>query len=129
MKYVLTDMAGEHYRLADGMWTTNIDEAERFDHDAAMVRREELLVEDCHTRVVETHGRKRKTTESMAMRVSAALAALEEKWKGKTIGIGYDIDVEAGRFNLIFEPDGEPEFAIQVNTDVANILVGEGDQN
>lgn len=129
MKYVLTDVAGENYRMADGSWSESIDEAERFDHDAAMVRREELIVDGCHTQVVETHGRKRKTTESMAMRVSAALAALEEKWKGKTIGIGYDIDVEAGRFNLIFEPEGEPEFAIQVNTDVANILVGEGDQN
>ena len=129
MKYVLSDVAGEHYRRADGMWTTEIDEAERFDHDSAKVRQEELLLEDCHTKIAETHGRSRKLSESMVLRVTRALEYLEEKWQGKTIGIGFDCDIEAGRINLILEPDGEPENCLQVNVDVANIMVGNGDEN
>ncbi len=129
MKYVLSDIAGEHYRLATGEWTTEIDEGERFGHDAAKVRQEELLAQGVHTQIVETHGRKRHTSEAMVKRTAAALAALEEAWVGKTVGIGYEVDVEAGRFNLTFEPIDHPEYAVQVNVDVANILVGEGDEN
>jgi hypothetical protein len=129
MRYVLTDVAGENYRLADGKWTSQIDEAERFEYDAAVVRQEELMAEDCHTRVVETHGRSRKLSESMIMRITKALGYLEEQWEGKTIGIGYECDVEAGRINLILEPDGEPELCLQVNVDISNVLVGQGDGN
>lgn len=129
MKYVLTDVAGENYRRADGYWSDDIDDAERFDHDAAAVRKEELEAEECYTKIVETHGRKRHRSEAMMMRTTAVLAKLEEAWRGKTIGIGYECDVEAGRINLIFEPDGHPELAVQVNTDIANVCVGEGDEN
>lgn len=129
MKYVLTDVAGENYRRADGMWSDSADDAERFDFDAAKVRQEELMAEDCHTVVVETHGRSRQRSEAMLMRVSAALERLEQQWEGKTIGIGFDCDVEVGRVNLILQPTDEPELCLQLNLDVANIMVGQGDEN
>lgn len=127
MKYVL-EHKGE-YRQADGAWTDEIDHAERFSHDAAVVRRDELAMEGVATRIVETTGRKRKTTEAMVMRITSNLDKLEQAWVGKTIGIGYDIDVEVGRINLVFEPEGEPENALVVHVDVADILIGQGDDN
>jgi hypothetical protein len=129
MKYVLSDMAGENYRMADGLWCDSLDHAERFSHDAAKVRQEELLMEGVHTKVVETSGRKRKLTAAMAERVAANLDKLEQAWIGKTIGIGYDIDVEVGRFTITLEPDGEPENALQLSVDVANICIGQGEEN
>lgn len=129
MKYVLTDVAGENYRRADGMWSESADDAERFDFDAAKVRQEELLGEDCHTVVVETHGRSRKRSEAMVLRVSASLEHLEQQWEGKTIGIGFECDVEAGRMNIVLQPTGRPDLCLQMNLDVANILVGRGGEN
>jgi hypothetical protein len=127
MKYVLAD--GDNYRQADGGFTDEIDHAERFSHDAAVVRRDELAMEGVDTRIVETSGRKRKTTEAMVMRISGNLDKLERKWVGKTIGIGYDVDVEVGRINLTLEPEGEPENALVVHIDVADIMIGQGDEN
>ena len=129
MKYVLSDVAGENYRRADGYWSEDIDDAERFDHDAAVIRKEELEAEECYTKIVETHGRKRHRSESMLMRTTAVLAKLEEAWKEKTIGIGYECDTASGRMTITFEPEGCPELAIQISTDVANVCVGEGDEN
>ena len=48
---------------------------------------------------------------------------------GQNDRIGFDCDIEAGRINLMLEPDGEPENCLQVNVDVANIMVGNGDEN
>jgi sulfate adenylyltransferase subunit 1 (EFTu-like GTPase family) len=127
MKYVLTHKG--KYRQADGVFTDEVDHAERFSHDAAVVRRDELSMQGVATRIVETSGRKRNTTEAMVMRITKNLDKLEQAWAGKTIGIGYDIDVEVGRINLIFEPDGEPENALVVHVDVADIMIGQGDEN
>lgn len=127
MKYVLTD--GERYRRSDGSWTDSLDEAERFSHDAAVVRREELAEGNVETRIVETSGRTRQNTEAMVLRVTRNLESLERAWEGKTIGIGFDCDVEVGRVNLVFEPEGEPENALVVHCDIASILIGQGDVN
>lgn len=127
MKYVLSD--GAQYRRADGSWTENLDEAERFSHDAAVVRRDELAGGGVETRIVETSGRSRKNTEAMLLRVTRNLESLERAWHGKTIGIGFDCDVEVGRVDLVFEPEGEPENALVVHVDVSNILIGRGDEN
>jgi hypothetical protein len=129
MKYVLSDVAGENYRCADGMWSESLDDAERFDHDAAKVRQEELLTAGVHTRIVETHGRKRKTSEAMVMRVSKGLDAVERAWAGKTIGIGYEADVEVGRIVLTLQPEDSPQDALRISVDVANIWIGEGEEN
>lgn len=127
MKYVLTD--GENYRCADGSWTDNLDEAERFSHDAAVVRRDELGAEGVDTQIVETSGRSRKNTEAMVLRITRGLEAIERAWEGKTIGIGFDCDVEVGRINLVFQPEDEPESAVVVHVDVADILIGAGPEN
>ena len=127
MKYVLTD--GENYRRADGSWTDTLDEAERFSHDAAVVRRDELADGGVETRIVETSGRSRRNTEAMVLRVTRSLETLERSWEGKTIGIGFDCDVEVGRINLVLEPEGEPENSLTVHVDVSDIFVGRGDTN
>ena len=127
MKYVLTD--GQSYRCADGSWTDSLDEAERFSHDAAVVRRDELAAGGVETRIVETSGRSRKNTEAMVLRITRNLETLERAWEGKTIGIGFDCDVEVGRVDLVFEPEGEPENALVIHCDIASILVGRGDAN
>ena len=127
MKYILTD--GENYRRADGAWTENIDHAERFSYDAAVVRRDELADRGVETRIVETSGRSRQNTEAMLLRVTKNLEALERAWIGKTIGIGFECDVEVGRINLVFEPENEPENALVVHVDVAGVLIGRGDVN
>lgn len=129
MKYVLSDVAGEHYRRPDGMWSESLDDAERFDFDAAKVRQEGLVADGVHTRIVETHGRKRKTSEAMVMRVSRGLDAIERAWVGKTIGIGYEADVEAGRIVLVLQPEDSPQHSLRVSVDVANIWIGEGEEN
>jgi hypothetical protein len=127
MRYVLTD--GELYRQADGQWTEGIDRAERFSWDAAVVRRDELAAAGQCSRIVETHGRSRKASEAMVARITRSLDAIERAWEGKTIGIGYECDVEAGRVNLTFEPEGEPEHAVTVHVDIADIVTGTGDEN
>lgn len=127
MKYVLTD--GENYRRADGEWSDSIDEAERFTFDAAVVRRDELADRGVETRIVETSGRSRQNTEAMLLRVTKNLEALERAWEGKTIGIGFECDVEVGRIDLVFEPEGEPENSLVVHVDVANVMVGRGENN
>lgn len=127
MRYVLTD--GESYRRADGGWSETPDDAERFSWDAAVVRRDELAAAGTGTRIVETSGRSRKSSEAMVLRVTRSLEAVETAWQGKTIGIGFDCDVEVGRVSLIFEPENEPENAVVVHVDVANIEVGRGDSN
>lgn len=129
MKYVLTDAAGQQYRRADGSWSESLDDAERFDFDTAKVRQEELAESGLRTDIVETHGRKRKTSEAMVLRVTRALDAIERAWIGKTIGIGYEADVEAGRIVLTLQPDECPHEAVRVSVDVANIWVGEGEEN
>jgi hypothetical protein len=65
----------------------------------------------------------------MLLRITKNLEAMERSWEGKTIGIGFDCDVEVGRIDLVFEPDGEPENAIVVHVDVADIYIGRGDEN
>lgn len=127
MKYVLTD--GENYRCADGSWSNSLDEAERFSHDAAVVRRDELAAGGVDTRIVETSGRSRKNTETMVLRITRGLEAIERAWEGKTIGIGFDCDVEVGRVNLVFQPEDEPENAVVVHVDVADIVIGAGPEN
>ena len=127
MKYVLTD--GENYRRADGEWSDSMDDAERFTFDAAVVRRDELADRGVETRIVETSGRSRQNTEAMLLRVTKNLEALERAWEGKTIGIGFECDVEVGRIDLVFEPEGEPENALVVHVDVANVMVGRGENN
>ena len=127
MKYVLTD--GETYRRADGEWSDSIDDAERFTFDAAVVRRDELADRGVETRIVETSGRSRKNTEAMLLRVTRNLETLERAWEGKTIGIGFECDVEVGRIELVFEPENEPENALVVHVDVSNVLIGRGDVN
>jgi hypothetical protein len=127
MKYVLS--RGDEYRRADGKYTDNLDHAERFSHDAAVVRRDELAEAGEATRIVETSGRSRKNTEAMLLRITRNLETLERAWEGKTIGIGFDCDVEVGRINLVFEPENEPENALVVHVDVADILIGQGDEN
>jgi hypothetical protein len=127
MKHILTD--GERYRRADGSWSESIDEAERFSFDAAVVRREELGAEGVATRIVETSGRSRRNTEAMLLRVTRNLERLEQAWQGKTIGIGFDCDVEVGRVNLVFEPEGEPENSLEIHVDVSSILIGRGEAN
>ena len=129
MKYVLSDIAGENFRLADGMWSEEIDLAERFSFDAAQVRIEELAAEGVHCKAVETHGRKRKTSESIVNRVTKALDKLEHQWEGKTIGIGYEVDVEVGQIILTLEPDGEPELSLNISVDISGVFVGVGDEN
>jgi hypothetical protein len=129
MKYVLSDIAGENFRLADGMWSEEIDLAERFSFDAAQVRIEELAAEGVHCKAVETHGRKRKTSESIVNRVTKALDKLERQWEGKTIGIGYEVDVEVGQIILTLEPDGEPELSLNISVDISGVFVGVGDEN
>jgi hypothetical protein len=129
MKYVLSDVAGEHFRMADGMWAEEVDLAERFTFDAAQVRVEELLAEGVHTRIVETHGRKRKTSESIVNRVTRALDRLEAQWEGKTIGIGYEVDVEVGHIILTLQPDDQPELSLNVTVDISGVFVGVGDEN
>lgn len=127
MKYVLCD--GENYRRADGEWSENIDHAERFSWDAAIVRRDELAAAGTDTRIVETSGRSRQNTEAMLLRVTKNLEALERSWEGKTIGIGFECDVEVGRISLVFEPEGEPENCLVIHADVANIAIGQGEAN
>ena len=127
MKYVLFN--GEEYRRADGEWTPDPDHAERFSHDAAAVRRDELVAAGIDARIVETHGRSRKASAAMVGRITKNLDTLERSWRGKTIGIGYDVDVEAGRVNLIIQPEDEPENALEVAVDIASIMVGRGDAN
>jgi hypothetical protein len=129
MKYVLSDIAGQHFRLADGMWSEEIDLAERFSFDAAQVRIEELAAEGVHCKAVETHGRKRKTSESIVNRVTKALDKLERQWVGKTIGIGYEVDVEVGQIILTLEPDGEPQLSLNISVDISGVFVGVGDEN
>jgi fibronectin type 3 domain-containing protein len=129
MKYVLSDVAGENFRMADGMWCEEVDLAERFSFDAAQVRVEELLAEGVHTRIVETHGRKRKTSESIVGRVTRALDKLEQQWEGKTIGIGYEVDVEVGHIILTLQPDDQPELSLNVTVDISGVFVGVGDEN
>jgi hypothetical protein len=129
MKYVLSDVAGEHFRLASGDWTEEVDRAERFSYDAAQVRLEELAAEGVHAKIVETHGRKRKTSEAIVGRVTQALDRLETQWEGKTIGIGYEVDVEVGQIILTLEPEGEPELSLNISVDISGVLVGTGDEN
>lgn len=129
MKYVLSDVAGENFRMADGMWCDEVDLAERFSFDAAQVRAEELAAEGVHTRIVETHGRKRKTSESIVNRVTRALDKLEQQWEGKTIGIGYEVDVEVGHIILTLQPDDQPELSLNVTVDISGVFVGVGDEN
>lgn len=129
MKYVLSDVAGENFLLADGNFTEELDFAERFSFDAAQVRMAELGAEGCHVKIVETHGRKRKLSEAMVDRITASLDRLEEQWEGKTIGIGYEVDVEVGRIILTLEPEGHPEHALEVSVDIANIRAGMGEDN
>lgn len=129
MKYVLSDIAGQHFRLASGDWTEEMDRAERFSFDAAQVRLEELAADGVHAKIVETHGRKRKTSEAMVDRITAALDRLEEQWEGKTIGIGYEVDVEVGQIILTLEPDGEPELSLNISVDISGVFVGAGDEN
>ena len=129
MKYVLSDIAGENFRLADGMWSEEIDLAERFSFDAARVRIEELAAEGVHCKAVETHGRKRKTSESIVNRVTRALDKLEQQWEGKTIGIGYEVDVEVGQIILTLEPEGHPELSLNISVDISGVFVGAGDAN
>lgn len=129
MRYVLSDVAAEHYRTADGMWSEDIDDAERFDFDAAKIRRDELLEQDCHTRIVETSGRKRSTNEAMVLRVTSALRAVEAQWKGQTIGIGYEADTASGRVTVTLQPEDRPHERIVIAADVANISVGAGETN
>jgi hypothetical protein len=129
MKYVLSDIAGENFRLADGNWTDEVDKAERFSFDAAQVRLEELAGEGIHAKAVETHGRKRKTSESIVNRVTKSLDKLERQWEGKTIGIGYEVDVEVGQIILTLEPDGEPELSLNISVDISGVFVGVGDEN
>jgi len=129
MKYVLSDVAGENFRMADGMWCEEVDLAERFSFDAAQVRVEELLAEGVHTRIVETHGRKRKTSESIVNRVTRALDRLEQQWEGKTIGIGYEVDVEVGHIILTLQPEDQPELSLNVTVDISGVFVGVGDEN
>jgi fibronectin type 3 domain-containing protein len=129
MKYVLSDVAGENFRMADGMWCEEVDLAERFSFDAAQVRVEELLAEGVHTRIVETHGRKRKTSESIVGRVTRALDRLEQQWEGKTIGIGYEVDVEVGHIILTLQPEDQPELSLNVTVDISGVFVGVGDEN
>ena len=106
-----------------------VDRAERFSYDAAQVRLEELAGEGVHTRIVETHGRKRKTSEAMVDRVTQALDRLEGQWEGKTIGIGYEVDVEVGQIILTLEPEGEPELSLNISVDISGVFVGVGDEN
>lgn len=127
MKYVLTD--GENYRQADGGWSESIDHAERFNYDAAVVRRDELAGAGVATRIVETSGRSRQNTEAMLLRVTRSLEILERAWSGKEIGIGFDCDVEVGRIDLVIQPEDEPQNALTLHLDVANIEVGQGDEN
>ena len=129
MKYALTDPAGDRYRMADGRWTETADHAERFSYDAAVVRRDELAAAGIDTRIVETQGRSRKASEAMVMRITRNLDRLESAWAGKTIGIGYDVDVEVGRVNLVIQPEDEPENALEVAVDISDIMVGRGDRN
>lgn len=129
MKYVLSDIAGAHYRLADGTWTESLDYAERFSHDAAKVRQAELASHGCHTKIVETTGRKRHLSESMVTRITSNLDKLERSWAGKTIGIGYEVDVEVGQIVLTLEPEGEPSLRLEVSVDISNISVGKGGRN
>jgi len=129
MKYVLSDVAGENFRMADGMWCEEVDLAERFSFDAAQVRVEELLAEGVQTRIVETHGRKRKTSESIVGRVTRALDRLEQQWEGKTIGIGYEVDVEVGHIILTLQPEDQPELSLNVTVDISGVFVGVGDEN
>ena len=127
MKYVLTD--GDAYRCVDGSWSENLDHAERFSHDAAVVRRDELAAAGVDTRIVETSGRSSGNTEAMVLRITKNLERLEQAWEGKTIGIGFECDVEVGRINIVFEPEGEPENALELHVDVSDILIGLGDEN
>lgn len=127
MKYVLTD--GENYRCADGTWTDDVDHAERFSHDAAVVRRDELADGGVETRIVETQGRSRQVSEAMVLRITKSLDRLETSWQGKNIGIGYECDVEVGRINLTIQPEDEPENALEVHVDIASIFTGRGNEN
>ena len=129
MKYVLADTDGDLYRAASGEWVESIDHAERFSWDAVVVRRDELGAEGVATRIVETHGRSRKTSEAMVIRITRGLDSLEAAWAGKTIGIGYECDIEAGRVNVTIQPEDEPENAVEFHVDVADIVIGRGDEN
>jgi hypothetical protein len=129
MKYVLSDPTGENFRMASGVWTEEIDRAERFSYDAAQVRLQEIAAEGIDARIVETHGRKRKTSESMVDRVTQALDRLEMQWEGKTIGIGYEVDVEVGQIILTLEPEGEPHLSLNISVDIAGVMVGVGEEN
>ena len=129
MKYVLSDPAGESFRMASGVWTEEVDRAERFSFDAAQVRLQEIAAEGVDAKIVETHGRKRKTSESMVDRVTKSLDRLEMQWEGKTIGIGYEVDVEVGQIILTLEPDGEPHLSLNISVDIAGVMVGVGEEN
>lgn len=129
MKYVLSDDGGHVFRMASGDWTDEMDRAERFSFDAAQVRLEELAADGIACKIVETHGRKRKTSEAIVDRITRALDRLEEQWEGKTIGIGYEVDVEVGQIILTLEPDGEPELSLNISVDISGVFVGVGDEN
>jgi len=58
-----------------------------------------------------------------------AVVKLERQWEGKTIGIGYEVDVEVGQIILTLEPDGEPELSLNISVDIAGVFVGVGDEN
>lgn len=54
---------------------------------------------------------------------------LEQQWEGKTIGIGYEVDVEVGHIILTLQPDDQPELSLNVTVDISGVFVGVGDEN
>lgn len=68
----------------------------------------------------------KKRAEALA----AALTALEAQWEEHHhLGIGYDIDDETGKVIVTFGPDGCPEKAVRIVTDIHSIFVGQGPAN
>lgn len=70
-----------------------------------------------------------KPTESIAQRITLALDALEQAWRGKTVGIAYECDTDTGRIRVTFEPLGDDANTLTIYTDVRDIHPGRGNTN
>lgn len=71
----------------------------------------------------------RSPREAAAQRLARALDQMEQNWIGKTVGIGYECDVDSGRITLTFEPVGDAANVLTITADVADVRTGQGPQN
>ena len=62
--------------------------------------------------------------DAMTRRLAVGLKKLERSWSGKTIGIGFDADMDTGRITMTIGPEG-PTFNLVVTAAVEDVRVGD----